>query len=88
MRKAPHRAHPVGAMNRKRSVVTNGNSKPTEGRFLTVADVAARWGCTRTLVYDEIRAGRLRALTIGTHAKRVSHTELARYERDRTGVAS
>lgn len=56
--------------------------------FHTVAEVAARWRCDRTMVYDEIRAGRLRALEIGKHGKRVSSDELARFERARTGVRS
>lgn len=56
--------------------------------FFTVAEIAARWRCDKTMVYDEIHAGRLRALAIGKRGKRVSATELARFERDRTGVAS
>lgn len=54
--------------------------------FFTVAQVAARWGCSKTMVYDEIRAGRLRAMTIGRQGKRISAAELARFERDRTGA--
>lgn len=57
-------------------------------RFLSVAEIAARWGCSKTTVYDEIRAGHLRAMTIGTQAKRVALAELQRYETERTGVAS
>lgn len=56
--------------------------------YFTVAEVAARWRCNKTQVYDEIHAGRLRALEIGRRGKRVSAAELARFERDRTGVAS
>lgn len=56
--------------------------------FLTVAQVAERWQCERSMVYDEIRAGRLRSLAIGKRGKRVSVAELARYERDRTGASA
>lgn len=56
--------------------------------FLTVAEVADRWACDRSMVYDEIKSGRLRALTIGAQGKRVAADELARYERDRTGASA
>lgn len=55
--------------------------------YLTVAQIAERWACSRTVVYDEIRAGRLRALTIGKQGKRISAAELGRYERERSGTA-
>ena len=57
-------------------------------KFLTVAQVAERWACDVSSVYREIQSGRLRALHIGEQAKRISLTELARYEDERTGVAS
>lgn len=56
--------------------------------FLTVAELAERWACGKTVIYDEIKSGRLRALTIGAQGKRVSSAELARYERDRTGASA
>lgn len=56
--------------------------------YMTVAQVADRWSCHKGMVYDEIRAGRLRALTLGKTGKRISPAELARFERERTGVAS
>lgn len=55
---------------------------------LTVAEVAERWQCGRTTVYDEIKAGRLRALTIGAQGKRITVAELHRYENERTGGAA
>lgn len=57
-------------------------------QYLTVAQVAERWSCGKTTVYDEIKAGRLQALTIGAQGKRITVAELQRYEAERTGVAS
>lgn len=68
--------------------MTNNNRPPTGVQFLTVAQVADRWACDRSVVYREIEARRLRALQIGSQAKRVSLAELSRYEDARTGVAS
>ncbi|MFS4487759.1 helix-turn-helix domain-containing protein [Dietzia kunjamensis] len=56
--------------------------------FYTVAEIAAWWRCDKTMVYDEIRAGRLRAMTLGTNGKRIATAELARYERERAAVVS
>lgn len=76
-------------MNRRKdSAVSNDNSRPTGAQYLTVAQVADRWACARTVVYREIEMGRLRALQLGSQTKRVSQAEVARYERERTGVAS
>lgn len=68
--------------------MTNDNRPPAGVQFLTVAQVADRWACDRSVVYREIEARRLCALQIGSQAKRISVAELARYENERTGVAA
>lgn len=68
--------------------MNNSINRPTATQYLTVAQIAERWGCGKTVVYDEIRSGRLRALTIGAQGKRVAVAEVERYELARTGVAS
>ena len=68
--------------------MTQSINRPAGTQFLTVAQVAQRWACDASSVYREIQAGRLRALQIGEQAKRISLTELARYEDERTGLAS
>ena len=55
-------------------------------KYLPVAEIAERWSCDPSRVYREIAAGRLRALHIGDQTKRVSVSELARYENERTGA--
>ncbi len=58
-------------------------------RYFRVADVAARFDVDETTVYRQIKAGRLRAIRIGTGrgAVRISAEALAEYGADVTAAA-
>lgn len=58
--------------------------------FLTVLDVAARLGLSRTCVYQLINSGQLKACRFGVDggALRVSEEDLAAYIESRRGTAS
>lgn len=47
---------------------------------LTVADIAARWGCGRRAVLERLHKGEIRGWHVG-RAWRVSMAELERFER-------
>jgi len=51
--------------------------------YMSVADVAKRWGCHRSIIYRQIDAGNLAALHIG-QAIRLAVTEVERFEAENT----
>ena len=45
----------------------------------TVTTLAERWACSRDVIYDLLRAGKLRAFRVGKNL-RISAEEVRRYE--------
>jgi excisionase family DNA binding protein len=65
-----------------------GTDRPVQKQF-RVAEVAARFGVNETTVYRQIKAGRLKAIRIGTGrgTVRVPAEALAEYEESITAAA-
>jgi len=49
-------------------------------RPLSVAELAAHWGCSDTFVYDQIKAGRLKAMRFGGKLLRIRPEAVEEYE--------
>jgi excisionase family DNA binding protein len=58
-------------------------SDKTEPLLLRITEVGALLGISRSAVYREIEAGRLRAIVINKRSKRVPRDEVARYVENR-----
>lgn len=58
-------------------------SDKTEPLLLRITEVCALLGISRSAVYREIEAGRLRAIVINKRSKRVPRDEVARYVENR-----
>jgi excisionase family DNA binding protein len=58
-------------------------SEKTEPHLLRITEVGALSGISRSAVYREIEAGRLRAIVINQRSKRVPRHEVSRYVESR-----
>lgn len=53
---------------------------------LTVSALCQRWSCSRRLITDAIKSGRLRAFVVGKLTWRIALAEVERYELEQTGA--
>jgi len=58
-------------------------NEKTEPLLLRITEVGALLGISRSAVYREIEAGRLRAIVINKRSKRVPRDEVSRYVESR-----
>lgn len=58
-------------------------NEKTEPLLLRITEVGALLGISRSAVYREIEAGRLRAIVINQRSKRVPREEVSRYVESR-----
>lgn len=58
-------------------------NEKTEPLLLRITEVGALLGISRSAVYREIEAGRLRAIVINQRSKRVPREEVSRYVENR-----
>jgi excisionase family DNA binding protein len=58
-------------------------NEKTEPLLLRITEVGALLGISRSAVYREIEAGRLRAIVINQRSKRVPREEISRYVENR-----
>lgn len=57
-----------------------GALRDLQANSFTVAQLMARWSCSRRSIVDKIRAGELRAFRVGKRTFRISAAEVHRVE--------
>ncbi len=62
---------------------SNDATRGTTMQIMSVNDLMVRWSCSRRIVLEAIKSGRLAAFRVGTRVFRVRFDEVERYERAR-----